>query len=362
MVEVALGEVKLYLFAEVAEALVRARDAGPQTAPATERDPVLCQVHDSFSLPALLVEPASSACEQAEQAIADLFADNLTTCLEVEFPETYVFRHPPGQVPTGTVETFEGLIALAGEALGHLDYPAGLVPDDFMPTARSVIAKLRYETLKTQLGALLAGYDQALARLQSSASCFEPAISSSFADSVDALIAELNTVEQSLDELYAAGLTQAAIDREAVLQTCRLRKQLPHPALTDHERALLSFYVGGVYWRMRGAGLIAYPPDPEQGLLRRVLYVKYPYQAIADLTGGVDGEGVGDSILFDENWGWDEWWDMGTTPGSADKYSDLVGMTKRGKKRTPEQIKRWDQDVATGEREPFYDYYDTNEF
>ena len=43
-------------------------------------------------------------------------------------------------------------------------------------------------------------------------------------------------------------------------------------------------------------------------------------------------EGVGNSILIDENWGWDEWWDMGTTPGSADKYSDLVGMTQRGKR------------------------------
>ena len=38
------------------------------------------------------------------------------------------------------------------------------------------------------------------------------------------------------------------------------------------------------------------------------------------------------SILVDENWGWDEWWDTGTTPGSADKYSDLVGMTNRGKR------------------------------
>ncbi|MFH2010277.1 MAG: hypothetical protein ABI333_27005 [bacterium] len=46
----------------------------------------------------------------------------------------------------------------------------------------------------------------------------------------------------------------------------------------------------------------------------------------------MDADGVGNSILFDENWGWDEWWDMGTTPGSADKYSDLVGMTNRGKR------------------------------
>jgi hypothetical protein len=102
--------------------------------------------------------------------------------------------------------------------------------------------------------------------------------------------------------------------------------------LTDEERVLLSFYIGGIYWRARGAGLLAYPPDPEQGTLRRLLYVRYPFQLVGDLTGGVDADGVGNSILIDENWGWDEWWDMGTNPGSADQYSDLVGMTQRGKR------------------------------
>ena len=332
MVEVALGEVSLYLFTDIAEALIMAREAGPQTAPATVRAPVLCQLHASFNVPSLVVEPASASCTQAEQTIAAAFADNATACLEVEFPETYVFRHPAGQVPAGTVESFAGLIALAGEALRHLDYPTALLPDDFMPTARSVIAKLRYATLTSQIDARRAAYDQALAQLQSSAACFAPTISATFAADVADLHAELDALAQALDDLYAAGLTRAALDREEVVQRCRLRQQLPHPALTDRERTLLSFYVGGIYWRMRGAGLIAYPPDPEQGLLRRILYVKYPYQAIADLTGGGDGAGVGDSILFDENWGWDEWWDMGTTPGSADKYSDLVGMTNRGKR------------------------------
>lgn len=40
----------------------------------------------------------------------------------------------------------------------------------------------------------------------------------------------------------------------------------------------------------------------------------------------------------------------------------MWGMTRRGRKRTPKEIARWDKEVATGEREPFYDYYDTNEF
>jgi photosystem II stability/assembly factor-like uncharacterized protein len=47
--------------------------------------------------------------------------------------------------------------------------------------------------------------------------------------------------------------------------------------------------------------------------------------------------------------------------GEAGLNSVEWGMTKRGRKRTPEEIARWDEQVAKGEKEPFYDYYDTNE-
>jgi len=49
-------------------------------------------------------------------------------------------------------------------------------------------------------------------------------------------------------------------------------------------------------------------------------------------------------------------------PGHAGLNGVMWGMTKRGRKKTPKEIARWDKEVATGEREPFYDYYDTNEF
>ena len=48
-------------------------------------------------------------------------------------------------------------------------------------------------------------------------------------------------------------------------------------------------------------------------------------------------------------------------PGEAGLNSVEWGMTKRGRKRTPEEIASWDEQVAKGEKEPFYDYYDTNE-
>ena len=48
--------------------------------------------------------------------------------------------------------------------------------------------------------------------------------------------------------------------------------------------------------------------------------------------------------------------------GNRGLNSVMWGMTKRGRKRTLEEVAKWDKEVATGEREPFYDYYDTNEF
>jgi len=49
-------------------------------------------------------------------------------------------------------------------------------------------------------------------------------------------------------------------------------------------------------------------------------------------------------------------------PGKAGLNSVMWGMTWRGRKKTPEEIARWDKEVAIGKREPFYDYYDNVDF
>lgn len=49
-------------------------------------------------------------------------------------------------------------------------------------------------------------------------------------------------------------------------------------------------------------------------------------------------------------------------PGTAGLNSVMWGMTRRGEKRSPEAVARWDEEMKYGEPEPFYDYYDTNEF
>ena len=336
IVELTSGQVQLYFFEDVADALTRAKSCGPPTLPPVQRQPVFCVKHAGFVKPVLLGSSPSWLCETAEKLAMAAFEDKkLKTCYHVEFPESYVYEHSPlGYVDLNTVSSLEKLISFAGEALTHVDYPSGLLPSDFMSVTREVIAKLRYQALKTEIADRIKAYNAGLAQLQASASCFDKAGLAAFASTVNGLVAELNAVEKHLDGIHGAGVAQAALDLKALQAQGRTRASLPFPALTDRDRELLAFYIGGIYWRMRGAGLIAVPPDPGQGLLRRLYYTQYPYQLIAEMAGGTtDAQGVGFNIFVQENWGYADWFDMGTSPGN-DKYADLVDMTIRGKVAT----------------------------
>jgi hypothetical protein len=76
------------------------------------------------------------------------------------------------------------------------------------------------------------------------------------------------------------------------------------------------------------------------------------YSLNKDIVEGVTISVYDGSVLINELRG----------PGNAGLNSVMWGMTKRDRKRTAEEIAKYDEEVATGEREPFYDYYDTNEF
>lgn len=336
IVELTSKQTKLYFYQDVIDALIRARDSGPGIAPTVTRTPQHCVEHFAFSQPskaALLVDAPSFICDSNEKTVMAAFDPaKLKTCGYVEFPESYVYDHTPlASIWPTTTADLDVLIAILGEALTHLLYPTNLIPADFLPQARKILAKVRYGKLKVELAQRKQAYQKALGELQANASCYKPAALSAFATTVGKLIAELKSVEQSLDALYNAGLAQAVLDRKAVEAQGRVRADLPYPALTDRERELLAFYLGGLVWRVRGEGLINENKIP---LGLALTFVAAPYQLIGDIAGGVDGKGVGLPIYIDENWGYYLWYDMGTDLGSNDKYADLVEMTNRGKRAT----------------------------
>ncbi|MFH1810587.1 MAG: hypothetical protein ABIJ09_17730 [Pseudomonadota bacterium] len=335
LVEIEMDGIAFNYYPETLDMIQRARDSGPAITPPIQRVAQRCATHAIFSPPAILIQPASSSCQAAAQEILTAFEGSFKTCQEVEFPEVYVLDHPPGVVDANflgqsvLLSTVEGQIALIGEALSHLDYPVGLIPDSFMPLARSVIAKVRYATLRENIAARLAAYSRASARLQSSASCFDVGASADLHSAIGALDNELSVVGQDLDQLYTDGLAQAAQDRLAVENQGRLRNDLAHPSLTDHEREMLAFYLAAIYWRMRGGGLIS---NPANGTVPDITYVVNIFEGIARFAGGMeDAASVGNRYAIDESYGYAEWWDMGNEPGH-DQYYDLLWMTDRGRR------------------------------
>jgi hypothetical protein len=334
IVELTSKKTKLYFYQDVIDVLTQAKNSGPGITPTLVRTPKRCAEHVSFTKPQKLLRAgAPFGCAGHEQAALATFAPaNLATCGYVEFPESYVYDHTPlGLILPTTTSDLDLLIAILGEALTHVNYPTKLIPASFWPQARTILAKVRYGKLKTALGQRKAAYNKALADLQAQAGCYDPAALAALVKSVGKLLGELAAVEQDLDGLYKAGLAQAILDRKAVEAQGRKRADLPYPALTDRERERLAFYLGGLVWRVRGAGLIHEDKVP---LGLALSFVAPGYQLIADIAGGVDGQGVGFPIYVNENTGYYKWFDMGTDPGGNDKYADLVQMTNRGKQAT----------------------------
>lgn len=323
-----VSPVTLYFHRAMRDQLELALASGPGTQDPFPRTPTLCAAHSAFTFTDPTVPGASPACAQAAATVRAAVDDEGQSCLRIEFPELYVYDQVPGEAATEDLQTVEGLIRIVGEVFTHIEWPADLLPEGFVEDTRRVIAKVRYPTLREEASARRVAYAAAEAALESHPGCFSGAGALALTASLRELDAELGDAAGQLEDLYAEGLEQAELDRQALASQGRHRAALPHPALSDAEREQLALYLGGIYWRMRGEALLAYP---DSGLLRRLLYTQYPFQVIADLSGGSAGADLGRDIFVHETWGYYEWMDIGRNPGN-DKYSDLVDMAKRGKR------------------------------
>ena len=108
-----------------------------------------------------------------------------------------------------------------------------------------------------------------------------------------------------------------------------MRNTLPFPSLTAAERRALAFWLGGIYWRMRGGGLI--PLGATQDA--RWYFLEQPFTHIGELAGGQDGADAAFDIYLQIFEGWSDWQDMGNVQPGGDKYADLVSMTSRGQRQ-----------------------------
>jgi hypothetical protein len=319
----AAGATTLWVWPETAAALKRAGASGPgsMTWPTT---PSLCAKHAAFAMPSLAPPGASPACASAASAVAQTISGALGACEDVEQPERYVLAYTPAKPDATNTGSVEGLVGLAGEALSHFDVPANLLPPEFVPTLRTILVKIRHDALATRLSAAKAAYASALA--QAGDPCFDPAAKASVASSIAALEKEVDDASAYVAKTVSDGEAAWAHDGLCLAARSRTRGALPFPSLTEAERRFVAFWLGGVYWRMRGGGLMPLGSTQQA----RLYFLNAPFTQIGALTGGQDGADAAFQIYLAVFEGWGDWMDMGTTPGGGDKYFDLVGMTARG--------------------------------
>jgi hypothetical protein len=325
------GNITLSFFPMVSAQLERTGQAGTTPMVWPGGTPVLCAKHATFTVPAtLLATNAAPQCTTAETVVRQKLAPSSTACIDVEQPERYVLSAPPAVVNDTTTASIESLIGLAGEALSHYPAPEGLLPTDWVPTLRSVVWKIRRAALTQQIATSRASYKDALTTLGAQSSCFDPAARAALTTAVNDLDAELAAADAHVAQVEAKG--KAAADQENVCLAAKGRKRedaLPFPSLTAEERKLVAFWIGGIYWRMRGGGLI--PLGSTQNARR--FFLERPFRRIGELAGAARGSEVGFKIYLGIFDGWGEWMDMGTTPGGQDLYEDLVQMTDRGRQQ-----------------------------
>ena len=318
-------------------------DAGAMAWPA----PTFCTVSSAFVLPttSLLATGAATGCAQYETAVrTQLSATNLNTCIELEEPERYVVE---GRAPasatqqqlvtfadTKTAAGIEGQIALAGGALGLVKPPEGLLPPGWVQTLRSVLWKLRASPTP-RVATARAALTSAQMTLTTQASCFDVTKANLLRTQLGQMVTELGAIEQHVAQVVSSGTATATQQAQCLQARGRTRPALPYPSLTDEEREFIGYWLGGVFWRLRGGGLIVLG----QTQSARTFYARRPFREIARIANGTAvAQNAADSIycgLFD---GWGSWFDMGTYHNASapaednqDTYYDLVQMTDRGR-------------------------------
>jgi len=312
--------------------------------------PTLCTKTDAFTIPTLLGASPSDTCTAADAQVRAQLAD-LSACDLVDRPELYVLGYDASN-PRGDTDTLEHLIGLAGEGFAKIGAPPdGILPPEFVPTLRVVIDKIRHDALATQLASAKSTYAAALSAAQANAGCFDATALAQLQSGIGDLTSELDAASAYLEQLKTTGEAANAQENLCLAAKAYARNTVLYPSLTQAEREFVAFWLGAVYWRMRGGGLI--PLGSTQDA--RIYFLGNAFARIGDLLDHEDATAIANAfvlqVILD---GWGEWQDMGHTSGGGDKYADLVGMTERGERQAQAGINviksaGWDTtDLLTG--------------
>jgi len=290
------------------------------------RDNESCAGHDTFSIPDILQQGSSTQCQNTFNSIKNAFS-NLDGCRNAAEPEMYVLNYPPGVVNDSNTNTVLDLIGIMGSTFTQ--FPPlydGVLPQDFVPRLRDILRKLRYDELVFPLNFQLDSFKNGLNLLKSNEECFIKEGREQLIKDIEAVISEAAALLDHIEKLKSDGVAEYNKEILRLGAISRLRNELPYPSLTQSDREFLAFWLGGLYWRLRGGGIIKLGGTQDC----RRLGLRRPFNVIGDFAGAAHGKEAADGIYCEIFSGWGQWFDMGTTPGEEDKYYDLVKMTNRG--------------------------------
>jgi hypothetical protein len=271
--------------------------------------------------------PNGSACQDLASHLQASFSVGYEKiCRYAWQAERFAEDHPAAQLNDATLQTLEGEIATAAEALFHAQAPENLMTSSEALSLRQILTKIRTPEMLTSIANQIVSIQNSIGSAKQNANCLTSSDLSNLNKYLQSILTELQGAQTYLNQLNQAGLVQAAQDKQKVLSAGRTRDDLPIPSMTDEERVRLSYWMGAVFWRMRGGGLI----KASGTNVARTYFVLYPTRVLGQLNGGSVGESVAsDFELRLQLKGWSDWMDMGHSAGD-DKYHDLVFLSDRG--------------------------------
>lgn len=296
--------------------------------PGTQRpaDLVSCKSHSGFALPSY--PRVAASCASTYNA---LWTDGLnrigSACRYLAQPQDFVETQDPRVINESKLSDMTGLIRVIGEPMRFVEFPANVFDAQMMRKMQIIILKVRSDELLADITKQIQNYDRMESALNERPNCFSGDVASA-RGKLAPLRKELETAKAQLENLVRQGIEEATRDADRVRATGRKRPALPHPSLTDEERGLLSFYMGALYWRARGGGIVDEPPGTQA---TRIYFTKIPMTALAELNGGKQARELGSRIYEQLFKAWGEYMDMGTTPNKGDIYHDATFMTDRGR-------------------------------